>query len=133
MKHTTIWDRMVDAQPTLEERHPTVGAEPRLRVMAYLRAGTRLTSSRGRDADVWTGEPNRVPRATYTDGIWVWDASLLYYVDQYGLIPDLTFLNYLNECDFTPRRPTPEELKKAKREVLRNKFSGLPKKAPQTV
>ena len=52
----------------------------------------------------------RIPVTRHTDGEWIWDESLLYYVQNYQLAPPEEFLTYLRARNYEPRMPSTSEI-----------------------
>ena len=53
------------------------------------------------------------PDVLWTDGEWIWNDSLTYFVKKYRIASADDFMRYLRRRDFEPRRPTEAEIKAA--------------------
>jgi hypothetical protein len=60
------------------------------RVLAYLKGGAQVFLIPGIDRDLLAKTERRPgPPGVYTDGVWVWSADVVYYIEQYHIdIPE---------------------------------------------
>jgi hypothetical protein len=78
----------------------------RERVAGYLRDGLVVLRTTGRDPDaVEPGRGSVVPGSFRTDGAWVWNDALMYYVREHGIAPDPEFYAHMAACGY--RCPAP--------------------------
>jgi hypothetical protein len=86
----------------------------RQRIAAYLTSGRLVVRAAGLAADplVESGQP--VVALNYrTDGTWVWQEALAYYVLTRGAAPELEFLCHLEERGLMPAADVPDEVASA--------------------
>ena len=75
----------------------------RRRIAAYLTAGRLVVRAAGRMADPLSGSDEPVVPLNYrTDGTWVWQEALAYYLLTRGAAPELEFLCHIEERGFAP-------------------------------
>ncbi|MBS2538659.1 hypothetical protein KGQ20_38525 [Catenulispora sp. NF23] len=75
-----------------DAEHPTVDPDAREQLLRYLDAGSALLVTTARDDDVRNpGLGAVVPIDFRTDGTWIWNDALTYYVRTYGLVPEPEF------------------------------------------
>lgn len=86
----------------------------RERIAAYLRAGRLVVRATGLMADPLTGgsEPV-VPLNFRTDGTWVWQEALAYYLLSRGAAPELEFLCHIEERGYRPRDDVSDDVASA--------------------
>jgi hypothetical protein len=113
-----LWDAG-DVSAGVLDSLPRLSPAEASRVVGYLRSGTLILDSGVRQADRFEparGEP--IGGALRTDGSWVWDEAVEYYIENYGVSPGRAFLDYLAARDYQARRPTSDEIDAAVRSVL---------------
>ena len=66
------------------------GSQNKEQVVAYLRSGTTLVYSPGRDDDVLDSNKSSGSASVATDGVYAWPRTLAYYVETYDV--ELTVL-----------------------------------------
>lgn len=124
MKGVSIWEPTGPAGAmTIAADHPRLDPDLADRVVEYLTQGHVLVRISDWGDDVLAPGQGLVGRSILTDGEWVWDESLIYYVARHRLSPGQEFLDYLTRRDFVPRVPTASELE-AVREILRRSTPG---------
>jgi hypothetical protein len=75
----------------------------RERILGYLNAGSPVLISLGALDDVV--EPDRgaiVPMGFYTDGTWIWNQAVTYYLEEYQLAPDAELLDHIRKAGAPP-------------------------------
>ena len=80
----------------LPARRMIIDLEEKAKMRGYLQSGAVLQAVAGRAQDMF--DPDRgevVPASTLTDGIWVWQEGMVYYLEKYGLAPEPEFLNHI--------------------------------------
>ena len=84
-------------RPTIApERRMITDPEEKRKIRGYLQSGTVLQAFAGRAPDMF--DPDRgnvVPANTLTDGTWVWQDGIVYYLDKYDLAPEPEFLEHI--------------------------------------
>ncbi len=105
MRMATVWDEIDDnGMPVIAAGHPRVGPEEQRQFLDYLSAATVLMRTPSLAQDVADpGKGQCVPQYFATDGDFVWDGALVYYLKTYALSPDPEFVAYLRER--VPGRP----------------------------
>lgn len=98
------------------DHHRISDPAERERVAAFMRDGVVVLRSTDRDPDAV--EPARgsvVPGSFRTDGTWIWNDALMYYVREHGITPHAEFYAHVIACDYHCPEPSPV----AAREALR--------------
>ncbi|APU12923.1 MULTISPECIES: hypothetical protein [Actinoalloteichus] len=107
-----VFDGRADDGAPVVHREPLT-SEEKERVIAYLVAGQVVLSGRGRVPDQLDPEqPRRVPVAWLTDGTWLWQPAVRYYLEKHDLAPDPAFLAHIRRHQYQPPAVT-EEIKQA--------------------
>jgi len=78
----------------------------RARISAFLNDGKMIVRIVGHTDDRM--DPTRgevVPMSTHTDGTWLWNASVRYYLDTYGIAPEPDFLAHIAAHEYVPVQP----------------------------
>lgn len=120
VKGVSIWRQSgPEAAPVIATDRPRLDAETAARVVAYLEQGTVLVRISGWRDDVLAPGAGRVGMSISTDGGWIWDASLRYYVEHHLLSPGTEFLDYLSARNFAPRHPSVAEIAEARATLRR--------------
>ena len=71
------------------------------KICNYLRQGYVLAACGGVVKDVVCPEKGIVGSPDdITDGVWIWPADLVYYVENYDLLLDDAFINYMSEHEW---------------------------------
>lgn len=102
-----VLDGATDGVPFYLPNHPRLSPTERTAPLSYLAAGTALLMTTASEPDFV--EPSRgevVPMNFRTDGTWVWNDALAYYLAEYGLAPEPEFLAAMDAADWVC--PTPE-------------------------
>lgn len=105
MRMATVWDKIDEnGRPAIAADHPTVDPDEQRRFVDYLSAATVVLRTPSLAEDVV--DPSKgacVPQLYATDGDFVWDGALVYYLRTYALTPDQEFVTHLRER--TPGQP----------------------------
>lgn len=102
-----VFDGAADGVPYYLPDHPRLSPPDRTDPLAYLAAGTPLLMTTATEPDFV--EPARgevVPMSFRTDGFWIWNDALAYYLTEYGYAPEPDFLAAMQNADWTC--PTPD-------------------------
>ena len=103
-----VFDGATDGVPYYLPDHPRLSPAERTEPLAYLAAGTALLVTTATEPDFV--DPTRgevVPMNFRTDGTWVWNDALAYYLTEYGLAPEPEFLAAMREAAWVC--PTPDD------------------------
>ncbi len=93
----------------------------RERLATYLTEGRLVIRATARMADPLRHQGDRVVPLNYrTDGIWVWQESLAYYVRALGVAPELDLLCHIEEAGFRLPSAVPDHLVSLATNVVRN-------------
>ncbi len=109
-----VFDGQRDGKYFFADRPPLSAGEELDRTLTYLRGGAILFVARSQSDDLI--EPDRrrrVPIAVHTDGTWIWDASIAYYLTEHDLPPEPEFMAYLRARDFRYEAPSTERIQSA--------------------
>ncbi|SFS31137.1 hypothetical protein [Saccharopolyspora flava] len=88
-------------KPFFRPDHPRVEAAQRQRLLGYLRSGAIAMATERVMPDVI--DPNRtVPLNFRSDGTWVWNDAVCYYLDRYHLAPDPDLIEHVIAADPEP-------------------------------
>ncbi|SNQ46528.1 conserved hypothetical protein [Frankia canadensis] len=105
-----VFDGTNNGEYYVVDREP-LPREQRDSVLAYLHQGENLMMARSLGEDRLDPSRGRqVPRGASTDGRWIWDASIAYYLREHELSPEPAFIAYLRERNFHYEAPTPEQV-----------------------
>ncbi|KQC39232.1 hypothetical protein [Frankia sp. ACN1ag] len=110
-KAANVFDGMTDGVPFIAARPPLPPGSEREKLLAYLKQGELILRAAGLSVDQL--DPTRgqqVPIIVFTDGVWVWDASVAYYLTEHDLPPEPAFLDYLRGRDFRYEAPAEERV-----------------------
>ncbi|MGH3830138.1 MAG: hypothetical protein ACRDRS_06730 [Pseudonocardiaceae bacterium] len=84
--------------------------EERARVARFLDSGKVIRRTTGRDVDRIDPSCGRVvPMSSHTDGTWIWNSALRYYVTTHGVAPEPEFLAHIARRNYEatiPEEPT---------------------------
>ena len=108
MKNARLFDGVDDSgQPFFRADHPLIeDASQRHQIVGFLRGGTIIFGTNGRDLDRLEPSKGRVVPLTYhTDGEWIWSGGLSYYVDAYGIAPQADFLDHMRQRSYVADVP----------------------------
>ncbi len=97
--------------------------EERERLARYLSSGRRIHESEFLGTDLLgpAREP-RVPANIWTDGTWVWEEAVLYYLVQYGVAPEPELRRHIQEREYQCPPVTDEQVEavlRAEQELAR--------------
>ncbi|WP_406689499.1 hypothetical protein REH65_25950 [Saccharopolyspora sp. ID03-671] len=88
-------------KPFFRPDHPRAEAAQRQRLLAYLGSGAIAMATERVMPDVI--DPNRtVPLNFRSDGTWVWNDAVCYYLDRYHLAPDPDLISHVVAADPEP-------------------------------
>jgi hypothetical protein len=94
-------------------------AEERTRVSGFLKGGRVVGHIPGYDIDRMERDRGKVvPMSIHTDGVWIWNAGLRYYVETYGLAPEPEFLAHIMRSGHVAAEPDDAAVREAL-EILR--------------
>jgi hypothetical protein len=111
MRSTSIWDKAETSVPTIDPNRPKLSSKLADDVVRYLRSATIVVRTTDMAPDVLSPEKGDcVNRSVFADGTYFWSASLLYYVEHYGLKPYSDFLRHIEANNFVPTEPTPDQI-----------------------
>jgi hypothetical protein len=87
--------------PGFAADRPTLSAQERVDVLAYLEAASAVLTTTALMDDV-VDERRRgvVPMNIRTDGQWIWTDAVSYYLRHYGLAPDRELLRHIRTCRY---------------------------------
>jgi hypothetical protein len=104
-----------DARPQLDDSRPRLDESEAAKVVTYLEAGSFVSRmTRPSLPDPLSGsETPVVPVSIRTDGEWIWNDSLTYFVKMYRIAPTDEFMRYLRSRDFEPRPSTEADVRAA--------------------
>lgn len=112
MKVASIYDPTQTDRPTIASDHAVLESSEARKVADYLlQSGVLILRTTQRVADLLgdDSEP-RVPVSTATDGVWLWNKAVEYYVRNHGLSPGQEMLDYIRERDYQPRKASQDEI-----------------------
>lgn len=113
VRFAAVYDGVDDTgRPVLSPARPRI-TDPaeRAKLLAYLRGGTVLQAAAGLVDDVFDATVARaVPANTRTDGTWVWQDGLAYYLETYGIAPEPEFLRHIAGLGYEHPTPPPARL-----------------------
>lgn len=103
MRKALLFDGVDDTgEPYFAPGHPRLTDEDeRARVVRFLDAGTLVRRASHLDVDrLDPARPAVVPTSVCTDGTWIWNRGLGYYVARYGIAPEAAFLAHMAACEY---------------------------------
>ncbi|WP_375430777.1 hypothetical protein [uncultured Friedmanniella sp.] len=123
MRRARLFDGVgEDGQPYFaEDRTRVDDAELRSMLSRFLSGGTFVRRTTFRDIDRL--DPTRgkvVPTSTVTDGEWIWNAGLEYYLEVHGIAPEPDFVEYISAKHYHAVKPGESGLRAAL-EVLQDR------------
>ncbi|GAA1995092.1 hypothetical protein [Catenulispora subtropica] len=114
-----VFDGAVDGTPFYTPDHPRLEPTARTEVLSYLTAGAPLLATTATEPDfVDPARGEVVPMNFRTDGTWVWNDALTYYVSEYGYAPEPDFLAVMRATDFQCPVPTTAAVERALDELF---------------
>jgi len=87
MRGVSVWDSGPDNPASIDVGHPRISDKQADLLLAYLRSMPAALATTATVDDVLEPGSGRVPLSVFTDGTWIWDGSLPYYVEHYRLAP----------------------------------------------
>ncbi|WP_163554244.1 hypothetical protein [Candidatus Frankia alpina] len=110
-KVANVFDGTTDGVPFIAGRSPLPPGSEREKLLAYLKQGEFILRAAGLGVDqLDPARGQQVPIIVFTDGTWVWDASIAYYLKEHDLPPESAFLDYLRSREFHYEAPTEERV-----------------------
>jgi len=111
MISTSIWNTAETSVPTIDPSRVKLTSKLADDVVRYLRSASMIVRTTDMAPDVLSPEKGScVNRSVFADGTYFWSASLLYYVEHYGLKPDDDFLRHIEANNFVPTEPTSDQI-----------------------
>ena len=120
IRFAALYDGVAEGRPVISPSRPRI-TDPteKARIAAYLAGGVLLQAAAGMAGDVFDDTRGRVvPAHTRTDGTWVWQDGLAYYLTTYDLGPEPDFYNAIVAHGYTCPEPSPEQVRAAGRALL---------------
>ncbi|CAO5186934.1 conserved hypothetical protein [Frankia sp. AiPs1] len=115
----------IDGRPSFANHERVADATERARLLAYLNAGRLLLSTSARSEDVTDpGRGKVVPMSIRTDGSWIWNDALAYYLEAHGIGPQAAFLTHIRGRGYLFTTPTKEQLDAAQKVLQERIESG---------
>ncbi|MCK9923302.1 hypothetical protein MXD61_15720 [Frankia sp. AgPm24] len=112
----------IDGLPSFESHERVKDSVEKSRILAYLSAGELLLRTTGFTRDVTdTGKGDVVPMSFRTDGSWVWNDAVIYYLDSYDIGPQAELLTHIRGRGHTFTAPTDEQISAAQ-DVLQERI-----------
>jgi hypothetical protein len=100
------------------DRFSVTDSEERQRIATFLHGGAIILRTTGHDMDRIDPEKGKVvPLSFCSDGEWIWNEGLAYYVEVYGVTPDADFMTHIRQRDYTPATPDQETSSRALQEL----------------
>lgn len=113
-KRAKVFDGTQDGSPFVVDRPAVPPGPERTAIIGYLRQGKPILRAAGLAEDLLdTSRGEKVPMVYLTDGEWIWDAAIRYYLEQHDLPPEPEFVEYMRAKQFRYTAPTGEQVKAA--------------------
>lgn len=94
-----------DGLPLFRPNHPELDGAERDRLLTYLRAAEVVLGSAGLTDDVVdTGRTDAVELNFRSDGTWIWNDAVIYYLDVHSLAPDPDLVTHVQHSAVPPRQ-----------------------------
>jgi hypothetical protein len=108
MRFARLFDRRdKSGEWTLDLGRPRVtDPDERARIGAFLAGGVTIVRINDRDDDLL--DPSRrhaVPLHIQTDGTWIWNSGVRYYLEQHGIAPEPDFLAHIEAHEYVAVEP----------------------------
>lgn len=114
-----VFDGATEGVPYYLPEHPRLTPSERTQPLAYLAAGTALLMTTATEPDfVDPTRPDAVPMNFRTDGTWVWNDALAYYLAEYGYAPEPEFLAAMEAAGWVCPVPEVEVVERALEELF---------------
>ena len=98
-----VFDSVVDDVPEFDSDHPVIEPEDRGEVLEYLRTAPLVFDLEPHTNDIMNPDnTDPVPDSVRTDGRWVWNESIAYYLDAYGFAPTSELLDHIRLVGTSP-------------------------------
>ncbi len=101
LRLAVVYDDADERGPGTTGGHAAVAEPEATKLIEYLRGGEPLLLTTARMPDLV--DPSRgtvVPINFRTDGHWIWSDASIYYLEQYGLSPDLDLIEHIERLRF---------------------------------
>jgi hypothetical protein len=115
-KPYSLLARLFDGVPANERPfvyRPAIAQAERDAILTYLDGAQVVLASRGLSPDLLAPDredperENKVPMAYYTDGKWVWSASVAYYLREHNVPPAPDLVEHIRQQSYTLPRSVP--------------------------
>lgn len=114
-----VFDGATKGIPYYLPNHPRLTPKERANPLAYLKAGTPLLMTTATEPDIVTpARGEAVPMNFRTDGTWIWNDALIYYLAEYGLAPEPDFLAAMRNAGWSCPIPTLEVVERLVQELV---------------
>jgi hypothetical protein len=105
--------------PYFSGRSIVVDPEEKRRLIAYLDGAPLIRHAPGFTIDeVDQSKGEVVPIGTATDGVWIWDIEISYYLKTYGYAPDPEFYEHIKAQNYQVSTPSEATLLEALRFLM---------------
>jgi hypothetical protein len=100
--------------PYFANRETITDPAERQRLTSFLSRGAVIRHAPGLMQDFVDRDRGEVvPLATVTDGTWIWELAVLYYLETYGYAPEPSFYRYIRSQDYITNRPDGQRMNAA--------------------
>lgn len=111
-----VFDGTRDGRPIFVEREELQSSGERESILGYLKSGAFALRTTGRTLDqIDSSRGKVVPMSFRTDGKWIWNDAVRYYLEVHGVPPEPRFLAALRAVGFHYSEPSREEISTAGR------------------
>ena len=86
-----------DGYPSIAELISEMPHPEKQRIVNYLRSGRKIAAAAGSFKDALTGSVIPTEALVFTDGTYVWQSDLTYYVEKYNLTLPGQFVKHILE------------------------------------
>jgi hypothetical protein len=101
LRLAAVLDSSDQDESAITAGHAVIDAAEATRFAAYLRSGKPLMITTARTNDVVTPARGAVVPINYrTDGHWIWSDAAVYYLEQYGLVPEADLVAHIRNNSF---------------------------------
>ncbi|CAO5189818.1 conserved hypothetical protein [Frankia sp. AiPs1] len=115
----------IDGRPSFANHERITDTTERARLLDYLNAGRLLLRTTACSEDVTDpGRGKVVPMSIRTDGSWIWNDALAYYLDTHGIGPRTEFLTHIRARGYLFTTPTKEQIDAAQNVLKERNESG---------
>ena len=115
MKRLTIFDKTIpwhsSGQPCINRGHPMLDVDLALDVLDYMEKALAVVGTTQMVEDVVDSSRGAVVNISqFTDGVYIWDGTVPYYLSEYLLSPGPQFVEHCRERRFVFPELTSEQL-----------------------